>query len=244
MRYHPSMRDHDEESMGKVLHMPPLPSSAVMEDEPDVADRLAEYVAETEGPPEKLGASLALELRESGAFTIDRRDLAEWAMRKVAEATVRLDEDRRLYDQFRSQLDQWYEQITRPHRATIAFLGDHLEDYGRRWRATSGRVASLPLPSGVIRTRTSQAVAVISDMEALVEWAKEHEPTLVRTKTTEDVLVSEVRDYVEVMVDVEENDDGEMVTGSVVVHRMTKEPVPGLIVQAKHVDVTVVAEGS
>lgn len=257
MRYHPSMRDHDKEpdpeSMGKVLHLPPpsLPQSlpSMIDQEPDVADRLAEYVEVTEGPAEMLGVGLAVQLRESGSFSIDRRDLAEWAMAKVADAKIRLDEDQRLYEQFREkiiawqdQVDAWYEQVTRPHRATIAFLGNHLEDYGRRWRTTSGKVASLPLPSGVIRTKTNRAKAVISDMDALVAWAKEHEPTLIHVKHEESVLVSEVRDYVEVMVDVEQNAEGAMVTGSVVVHRISKEPVPGLIVQAEHVDVTVVAE--
>jgi len=229
----------------EIVPLPPLPAEAlIIENEPDISAPIAELLEELDLDAVDVGSQLAVEQRETGRWAISDRLEADWALRKIAEARIRFDEDRRLYEQFRAQLDRWFRRVAGPHEATIAFFEDHLEDYGRRWIRTQppSRPRSLPLPSGVIRTTTSQAKAVFVDADVVKAWAKEHEPTLVHSKTETWVLISEVREYVEVVQDVEPNDDGEPRTVWKVVHRVTKEPVPGLGIEQEHTTVKVVPE--
>lgn len=234
--------------MTEIEHVPsPLPSVAVFDEEPsaaDVAAQLAELIEELDLDPADIGAQTAVEQRVNGRWAVNDQAEAEWAMRKIAEAKIRLDEDGRLYRQFVTQINAWFRRVAGPHQATIAFFEDHLEDYGRRWIRTQKKSApkSLPLPSGVVRTSTRSATASIEDKDAVLEWAREHEPTLVHEEKREWVLVSEVRDYVEPLAFMEPNDEGEPVLVWKVVHKVTKEPVPGMIVEAEHTTVKIVPE--
>jgi len=232
--------------MSELEPLPPLPPDAVIiENEPDISAPIAELLEELDLDAVDIGSQLAVEQRETGRWSINDRLEADWALRKIAEAQIRFDEDRRLYEQFRAQLAQWFRRVAGPHQATIAFFEDHLEDYGRRWiRAQPpSRPKSLPLPSGVIRTTTTQSKAVFVDVDAVKAWANAHEPTLVHSETKTWVLISEVRDYVEIVQDIEKNETtGEPETVWKVVHRVTKDPVPGLGIEQEHTTVKVVPE--
>lgn len=218
-----------------------MPSAAVDFPVPPVDEALSELVENCpDVAPEDVGRVEASSQIETGRFQITDTGLADWALRKLHEARIRVDEIDRQYRQFVAGLDVWRETQTRGYRATTAFFTEHLEDYGRRWIETQppSRPRSLPLPSGMVKTRTSQAAVVFDDEKVVLGWAKENEPTLVHTETKEWVLISEVRDYVEARVDVDE-DAEELITKTLVVHRVTGEIVPGLGVRPKHVDVDV-----
>ncbi len=222
-----------------------LPSAAmIVEDDGGIEtliDELVETSIEVSVDPGPLGRDAAMQQRSSGRWSVTDVPSAEWALRKLAEAEIRLDETADHYKQFRAQLDAWYARTAAPHLTAIGLFTDHLEDYGRRWIATQKKSApkSLPLPSGIVKTSTRTAKAVIADPDVLLAWAKEHEPTLVHTETKEWVLISEVRDYVDCIVDIDKDAD-ELITTTRVVHRITKDDVPGLIVEAEHVDVKVI----
>jgi hypothetical protein len=228
-----------------IVPLPPLPAEAMPEpSEADVADMIGGLIEELDLDPVDIGTQLAVEQRDNGRWAVNDQGSAEWAMRKIAEARIRLDEDTRLYEQFRAQIDQWFRRVAGPHQATIGFFEDHLEDYGRRWIRVQppSRPKSLPLPSGVIRTTTTGAKPVFVDADVVKAWAVEHEPTLVHEETRTWVLISEVREYVEIVQDIEPNGDGEPVTVWKVVHRVTREEVPGLGIEAEHTTVKVVPE--
>lgn len=227
------------------VHLPVLPSSAVFDEQPTPDELLTELVLldGTGTDPHLIGVTVAETQRAEGQFAVNDQRMAEWAMRRLAEASVRFDEDRRLYEGFVAQLDAWFERVSAPHRATIGFFTDHLEDYGRRWIETQpkSRPRSLPLPSGVVRTTTREAVAEIVDKETVLAWAVDNHPEIVQSETKKWVNVSDVRGLVEVRVDMDPEAD-ELITHSVIVDKATGEVVPGLGVRAKHVDVKIVAE--
>lgn len=220
---------------------PVMPSAAVAFPTPPVEELIAELVEESaDVAPEDVGRIEASSQIETGAFRIDDPGLADWAMRVLHEAEIRIDEIDRQYEQFVAGLVQWRDEQTKTYRGTVAFMTEHLEDYGRRWIRTQppSRPKSLPLPSGIVKTRASNAAVEIVDGDVVLAWATENEPTLVHEETRRWVLVSEVRDYVEIKVDVDE-DAPELITKTTVVHRVTGEIVPGLGVRPSHVDVTV-----
>lgn len=225
--------------------LPVLPSSAVFDDTPTADEVLAELVQVDEGAtePTALGRQVAQTQRAEVAFSVDDKRTAEWAMRRLAEATIRLDEDRKLYEGFVAQLDAWFDRVSAPHCATIGFFTDHLEDYGRRWIETQpkSRPKSLPLPSGVLKTTTREATADVLDVERLKAWALEAHPEIVNREVRVWVSVSDVKRLVEV-VTIVDPDAEELITKTVVVDKSTAEVVPGLGVKAKHVDVKVVPE--
>jgi hypothetical protein len=229
--------DHDEE-------VPSLPSAAIAVEVPDVDDELGALIDLAEDvSPEDVGRVEAVDQIESGRWRIDDPVTADWALRKLREAEIRIDEIDRQHAQFVAGIDRWRDEQTKTYRGAVSFFTQHLEDYGRRWRASipPSRPKTLALPSGAVKTHTSKAAVVIDDKDVILKWAKENEPTLVHAETREWVLVSEVRDYVEIKVDVDE-EAPELITKTLVVHRVTGEIVPGLGVRAEHVDVDVTTE--
>lgn len=229
--------DHDEASS--------LPSAAIAVDvPPDIDEELGALIDLAEDvSPEDVGRVEAVEQIESGRWRIDDPVLADWALRKLREAEIRIDEIDRQRTQFVAGIERWYDEQTKNYRGAVSFFTQHLEDFGRRWRASipPSRPKTLALPSGAVKTHTSKAAVVIEDPKIVLDWAKENEPTLVHSETREWVLVSEVRDFVEIKVDVDE-EAPELITKTLVVHRVTAEIVPGLGVRAEHVDVDVTTE--
>lgn len=229
------------------MTVPTLPPSAVFDDEPQPDVVLAELVEFDAGAtePRALGQGVARTQRSASEFAIVDKPMAEWAMRRLSEATIRLDEDRRLYDQFVAQLDAWFARTAGPHLATIGFFTDHLEDYGRRWIAGQppSRPRSLPLPSGVLKTTTRDQTVEVIDKDAALAWAVEHHPEIVNREVRVWVTAADVKKVVEIVVELDQDEEGgEIITSARVADSDTGLTVPGLGVKAKHVDVKVVPE--
>lgn len=172
---------------------------------------------------------------EPERWRINDDESAEWAFRHLAEAEANLEALRLRADAWAEKIQRWFEQAAREPARSAEFWTAHLEWYARRLRSEAGR-KSVKLPSGALSTRTVAAAAEIADEEALIAWASENCPELIRIR--EDVQVSTLREHVALeepgvvwrRVDLE--------TGEVI-----SEPVPGTIVRPERVSATVKVTG-
>lgn len=189
----------------------PIPPELAVDVEPipaDLLERWTNYVIETASDagldPEAIAATLTTDeayvpevIRR---FVVDDDSKAEWAMRHVAAVV----EDRgRLQSQaeeWSERIAQWFAQRDQPLATREAFFRSHLEQYALAVReASGGKTKSVTLPSGrVATTATGPKIVVESELE-LLSWVRENlEPDQVAVviKTTEKVLVSELREAV------------------------------------------------
>lgn len=104
---------------------------------------------------------------------------AEWALRHKAMAEEEAAQVEAQYREWVDQLDAWKEARLRPLHAKAEFMTGHLEDYGRRVReASGGKVKSVALPSGAIRTTERPARVAVEDETAALDWARQLPPNL------------------------------------------------------------------
>ncbi len=178
---------------------------------------------------------------EANRWHIDGIKTAEWAMRHVRGATKQLagihEQAEAFRDELRTKLamvDDWEANLSREPRRKIDFFGHHLEIYTAAIRRESeGKVKTLALPSGKVTTREASEPAIeivegVDAMRSLVAWVKANLPdgdaeTVI--KTTEKVLISELRRYLRITKASDEPDAPDVVLGP------GDEPVPSVVIR-------------
>lgn len=145
----------------------PIPAELAVEAEPLSDDELARYFdvheafTSASGLPEHMRPQPSE--TEAGRWRIESDDAAEWALRKLAMARDEAARLREQADEWAARIEHWFVQAAREHVRTEAFMRERLEDYGLR-RRDAGGAATLNLPSGTIKTTSSQpAVEVVDD---------------------------------------------------------------------------------
>ncbi len=189
----------------------PIPPDLALVAEPipeDLLERWTNYVIETAADAGVDPESLADTLRHDEVyvpeaitrFAVDDDGKAEWAMRHVARI---VEERAGLAAQAEEWIDRitgWFEQRSKPLATREAFFRAHLERYALAVReASGGKTKSVTLPSGRIQTTSTKPKIVVEDETELLAWVRDNlEPDQVSVviKTTEKVLVSELRDAV------------------------------------------------
>ncbi len=78
---------------------------------------------------------------------------------------------------------------------TAEFFTPHLEQYFRK-NPPKGKAKSIKLASGTLGTRTTKGGPRTVDMDALVEWAAENDPTIIKTKTSHTVPADAIKSLV------------------------------------------------
>lgn len=122
--------------------------------------------------------------QRSEPFAITSVELADWALRKLATIRAGIQE----YDAI---VARWQEAGKRLRDADKWFC-DRLEQFALENRTKDQK--SWRLAHGTVRTTAHGARIVVTDDEAAVAWAEEHQPDAVRV--TKKVLVSELKDHV------------------------------------------------
>jgi len=123
------------------------------------------------------------------AFEINSESTANWLVKKVIAA--------RLYAE---RVAKWAEQEQRRaerEEFTLMFLfGRQIERWARKEiEQFNGRRKSIALPAGKLAIRHVNALIVIDDENAVIEWAKQNVPAAV--KTTQHLLKSEINIHFE-----------------------------------------------
>lgn len=126
---------------------------------------------------------------------------ADWAMRRLAAALSAQAE-------FEAQAHEW-EILARQFNSQIDYFAERLETWGIEQRAVTS-LKTIKLPAGSISTRENPAKFVVTDSDALLEWARVNAPDAV--KVVESVLKSKLN-IVEANGTVVDAESGEIVPG-------------------------------
>lgn len=168
----------------------PIPAALAVEIEPfgdDELDEAIDAIWAGQEVPAKIGTF---------ELTDDAR--AEWAMRKVADWQLRVNEINMQAEEWKARIEQDRVERTRRLEARIAVFEIPLAQYGINRRIAT-KEATTTLPSGKIKTTQSKTATVFidADREALfVKWCEEHLPEEQRAgvvKYTPKTYVSELR---------------------------------------------------
>jgi len=118
---------------------------------------------------------LGEETQAREGFTVDSREKAIWAMRKIAQFTAEIGENRRIADEEIERIEAWFATVNSPHQDSIDFFKGHLESYHRNlFKETQGKEKTVKLPHGVLRLRAQQPEFVRND-EALMAFIKKND---------------------------------------------------------------------
>jgi phage host-nuclease inhibitor protein Gam len=103
------------------------------------------------------------------AWTPDGLASAEWAARRLARVRAQVDELDEQHQLWVEQLTDWYRRNVQRLHAEAAYFEERLEQFAIAERARTG-VATLDLPSGVVRTTLHQPKVVVIDEAAALAW--------------------------------------------------------------------------
>lgn len=115
-------------------------------------------------------------------FTVDHPDVADWCLRKIAEAKRLIADRQSQADEWVGRVEWWYSYETRDANESIKFFEHHLAAYALANRADDRK--SFTFPHGKVSTRQVGATVEITDEAKAIEWAKAHQPELVHVKET------------------------------------------------------------
>lgn len=182
-----------------------VPLPAELADQDGIPEELLDYIlARIEQGTESLPEAQAHAYEPAAArWTVDGLGSAEWAMRNVARVdaeAVLVAEQARAWQE---RIDAWRIAAERRLRTRREFFVHHLTAYALAERERSdGKVKSIKLPSGTIRTSSAKAKPTVVSEQDVIAWARENlEPDEVAAvvKVTEKALVSELRKAVELV---------------------------------------------
>lgn len=216
----------------QVAGMGPLDSA----EHADVVDGRGHVVATVPMEPERV------------PWTIENDDDAEWALARLAETEAGYAAVLAHVEAQKAKAEEWADRVLNERRRapdnrvipslleSRRILTAHLEWYARRQREEKGR-ATVDLIAGAVKTRKAKPTVVIADPEAVLEWARDNVPDIVRIR--EDVLVSDLRRFVAPTDDgklllTDPGSDGENPRPDVVL-----DEIPGVVVEPEGLNVTV-----
>ena len=124
-------------------------------------------------PDDELDDRLNPDTRSTEPWEIGSVGEAEWAMRHVAEADQHIRQVNAQVAEWQARNEKWQADQVAKAEARRAFFAHHLERYMLDQRVESGgKVKSLDLPSGQVKTRASQPKAVVADVDEFVAWVE------------------------------------------------------------------------
>ncbi len=131
------------------------------------------------------------------AWRIDGTGSAAWAMAHVAQAEKALSDLTAQAVEWYGRIDEWLVKESAPFRRTKAFFEGQLERWALDLREADPKRKSVSLPNGKVQTTGKSAKVVVTDDEAMLEWALAHAPGIVRKRTTTFVSLTELRQVVQ-----------------------------------------------
>lgn len=171
---------------------------------------------------------------EHADYVPENMDIADNAGRRLARLLARRDEIEQQYKVWKARMDGWRKDELARLQPGIDLYNRWLELYGLHERMLNPKRATFTLPSVEIKTRQEKAASVELEIEeAVIEWARTalnvDEFSRV-VKTTEKVLISELRKLVKIKPVYDNEADLELreIVGYQVLDDRTGEIVPGV----------------
>ncbi len=146
-------------------------------------------------------------------------DEADWALARLADIDWEIADAEAYADRMRERIDEWLSQRIHARRGQYPSLVDqrgfftsHLAVYALDQREAKGR-KTVALINGEIATTERKPEVTIVDDEALMSWAEDNLPDVIRTRY--DILVTNLRRFVKptpggglLLTDADPDEDG------------------------------------
>lgn len=146
----------------------PMPADLALEEEPFQLEDLDEHLADPEPQDEAAAAAAAYVT----SWRPTDRGAAEWAMRQVVrirDEVAQVNEDAEVWMR---QIEAWRAAAVRPLQARETFFTGALISWARAVREEDPKApASLPLPSGDVKSTTYKPAVKVIDREAVATHA-------------------------------------------------------------------------
>lgn len=133
----------------------------------NLAEKLEEYLDEQSG------------IADVRHFTIDDKDRADWAVRKIATYQSKIKEAEAVAGKRIAQVNAWLDSITKENMEQIAFFEGLLRPFAEQ-ELQGAKKRSFSLPSGTVGFRKAQPKYLIGGEpvsgknEKLTKWVKEN----------------------------------------------------------------------
>ncbi len=124
------------------------------------------------------------------AWRIDGTGSAAWAMAHVAQAEAALSDLTAQAVEWYGRIDEWLDHESAPFRRTRDFFAGQLERYALDVREADPKRKSITLPDGKVQTTGKAARVIVTDEDAIIEWAKVHAPDAVTEELVPSVHLS------------------------------------------------------
>ena len=146
----------------------PLPP-ALLSPGSDVEEWVGEIATATDELPER-----------AQAWRIDGTGSAAWAMAHVARADAALTDLTAQAEDWYGRIDAWLVRESAPLRRTKDYFEAQLERYALDRREADPKAKSLTLPDGKVSTTAKGAKVVVTDEDAVLDWAVDHAPDAIK----------------------------------------------------------------
>ena len=127
------------------------------------------------------------------AWRIDGTGSAAWAMAHVARAEAALSDLTAQAVEWYGRIDEWLVHESAPHRRTLAYFTGQLERFALDQREADPKRKSLTLPNGKVQTTARSAKVIVTDEDAVIEWARKHLPDAVKEQTVTLLSLTQLR---------------------------------------------------
>jgi hypothetical protein len=108
---------------------------------------------------------------------------ADWALRKLAQARSRIDENQHLYMAERNRLDDWLDDANKGHERDVTYFESILRNWHEEQLAEDPKRKTISLPGGeLVAAKNPDSLNIVN--ETFMPWAIENKPEWVREKTT------------------------------------------------------------
>lgn len=130
--------------------------------------------------------------RRDDGFVIETEKHALWATGKIRDAEESLQDLKARYEDYKRQLDEWYQTQSKALEQTVESMSHFLRPYVAE-QIASGKKKSLLLPDGTkAGYRSSPARINDTDPDATIEWCEYNAPEAVKVEKR--VLKSVLKD--------------------------------------------------
>jgi hypothetical protein len=107
---------------------------------------------------------------------------ADWALRKLAQARRRIDENGQLFAEELDRLGNWLTDANTPHVNDERYFESLLRNWHEEQLADDPKRKTISLPGGKLEARQNPDSIEITDPDTFFPWALENEPDFVRMK--------------------------------------------------------------
>lgn len=137
-------------------------------------------------------------------------------LRRLGRLEKRMAENTRKAEKARRDITQWETMVNSPLQDEAKWVRGLIEGFVEEQRKKDPKSKTFPSPHGVVKTTPAQKQYVYEDEEAFIRWALENDPGLL--KTTHAPLKNDIKKSFRV-------------EGEHLIHSLTEEVIPGIVVR-------------